>query len=106
MFGLETLLATIHHATAGEGGGGELGSGDEDGDQIAWGAGARNGDIVQKYPQNQSDVGSNGQTLTTNVSMTLCNWQICRQTRVLCGCTTFCTELELGSKLIQSLRLL
>ena len=25
----------------------------------------------------------------TNVSMTLCNWQICHQTHVLCGRTTF-----------------
>ena len=44
---------------------------------------------MHKYPQNQSYVGSNGQTLTTNVSMTLCSWQICHQTHVLCGCTTF-----------------
>ena len=28
-------------------------------------------------------------TLTTNVSMTLCSWQIRHQTHVLCGCTTF-----------------
>ena len=33
--------------------------------------------------------GSSGQTLTTNVSMTLCTWQICHQTHVLCGRTTF-----------------
>ena len=25
----------------------------------------------------------------TNVSITLCSWQICHQTHVLCGCTTF-----------------
>ena len=66
----------------------------------------KKGDIVQKYPQNQSDVGSSGQTLTTNVSMTLCNWQIHHQTHVLCGCTTFGTKLKLGTKLIRSLRLL
>ena len=29
---------------------------------------------------------------TTNVSMTLCNWQSRHQTHVLCGCTTFGTE--------------
>ena len=44
---------------------------------------------MHKYPQNQSYVGSSGQTLTTNVSMTLCSWQICHQTHVLCGRTTF-----------------
>ena len=48
---------------------------------------------------------SNGQTHTTNMSMTLCDWQI-RQTHVLCGCTTFGTEFKLGTKLIRSLRLL
>ena len=46
------------------------------------------------------------QTLTTNVSMTLCNSQIRHQTNVLCGCTTSGTELKLGPKLIQSLCLL
>ena len=44
---------------------------------------------MHRYPQNQSHVGSGGQTLTTNVSMTLCNWQICHQTHVLCSRTTF-----------------
>ena len=44
---------------------------------------------MHKYPQNQSFVGSSGKTLTTNVSMTLCNWQICHQTHVLCGRITF-----------------
>ena len=44
---------------------------------------------MHKYPQNQSCVGSNGQTRPTNVSMTLCNWQIRHQTHVLCGRTTF-----------------
>ena len=48
-------------------------------------------------------------TLTTNVSMTPCNWQIGKlanhQTHVLCGCTTFGTNLKLGTKLIRSLRL-
>ena len=47
---------------------------------------------MHKYPQNQSYAGSSGQTLITNVSMTLCNWQIRHQTHVLCGCTTFGTE--------------
>ena len=63
---------------------------------------------MHKYPQNQSYVGSSGQTLTTNVYMTLCIRQI-RQTHVLCGCTNctkFGTELKLGTKLIRSLRLL
>ena len=46
------------------------------------------------------------QTLTTNVSMTLCDSQIRHQTHVLCGCTTFGTELKLGPKLLRSLRLL
>ena len=58
-------------------------------ERIAWGAGARKGNIMHKYPQTQSCVGSSGQTLTTNVSMTLCNWQICHQTHVLCGRSTF-----------------
>ena len=44
------------------------------------------------YPQNQSSVGSSRQTITTNVSMTPCNWQICHQNHILCGCTTFRTE--------------
>ena len=47
------------------------------------------GNIMHNYPQNQSYVGSSGQTLTTDVSMTLCSWQICHQTHVLCGRTTF-----------------
>ena len=51
---------------------------------------------MHKYPQNHSYVGSSGQTLTTNVSMTLCDWQICHQTHILCGCTTFGADLKLG----------
>ena len=43
-------------------------------------ADARKGKIMHKYPQNQSFVGSSGQTITTNASMTPCDWQICRQT--------------------------
>ena len=62
--------------------------------------------MMHKDTKNHSYVGSNGQTLTTNVSMTLCDSQICHQTHVLCGCTTFGTELKLGPKLIRSLRLL
>ena len=65
----------------------------------------KKGNIMHKYPQNQSYVASIGQTLTTNVSMTLCNWQILHQTNVLCGCTTFGTEVKLGPKLIWSLHL-
>ena len=61
---------------------------------------------MHKDTKNQSYVGSSGQTLTTNVSMSLCASQIRHQTHVLCGCTTFGTELKLGPKLIQSLRLL
>ena len=35
---------------------------------------------MHEYPQNQSYVGSRGQTLTTNVYMILCDWQTCHQT--------------------------
>ena len=59
---------------------------------------------MHKDTKNQSYVGSSGQTLTTNVSMTLCDSQICHQTHVLCGCAMFGTELKLGPKLIRSLR--
>ena len=38
-------------------------------------------------------------------SMTLCDRQI-RETHVLCGCTMFGTELQLGTKSIQSLHVL
>ena len=61
---------------------------------------------MHKDTKNQSYVGSIGQTLTTNVSMTPCDSQIRHETHVLCGCTTFGTELKLGPKLIRSLRLL
>ena len=61
-------------------------------EKIAWRAGARKGNIMHNYPQNQSAVGSSGQTLTTNVSMTLCNWQTRHETHVLCGRTTFGTK--------------
>ena len=37
-------------------------------------------------------------TAFPNVSMTLCNWQICHTTHAQCGCTTFGTELKLGTK--------
>ena len=43
---------------------------------------------------NQSYAGSIGLTLTTNVSMTLCDWQIRHQTHVVCGCTTFGVEVN------------
>ena len=61
---------------------------------------------MHKDTKNQSYVGSSGQPLTTNVSMTLCDSQIRHQTHVLCGCTTFGTELKLGPKLMRSLHLL
>ena len=60
---------------------------------------------AQTYPKSELS-GSSGQTLTTNVSMTLCDSQIRQQTHVLCGCATFGTELKLGPKLLRSLRLL
>ena len=60
---------------------------------------------AQTYPKSELG-GFKWQTLTTNVSMTLCDSQIRHQTHVLCGCTTFGTELQLGPKLIRSLRLL
>ena len=47
---------------------------------------------LDKASHAQSYVDSGGQTLTKNVSMTLCNWQSCHQTHVLCGCTTFGTR--------------
>ena len=50
--------------------------------------------MVHKYPQNQSYVGSIGKTLTTNVSMTLCNWRIRPQTHVLSGRTAFGTDFS------------
>ena len=46
---------------------------------------------MHKYPQNQS---SNGQTITTNVSTTPSNWQICHRNEVLCGGHSFRTELN------------
>ena len=60
---------------------------------------------AQTYPKSELS-GSSGQTLTANVSMTLCDSQTRHQTHVLCGCTTFGTGLKLGPKLIRSLRLL
>ena len=57
---------------------------------------------MHKYPQNQSYVGSSGQTLTMNVSMALCNWQICHQTHVLYGCYIW-NRIKLGPKLIRFL---
>ena len=59
---------------------------------------------MHKDTKNQSYVGLSGQTLTTNVSMTLCDSQIRHKNHVLCGCTTFGTELKLGPKLIRSPR--
>ena len=61
---------------------------------------------MHKDTKNQSYVGSNGQTLTTNVPMNLCHLQIRHQTHVFCGCTTFGPELQFGTKVIRSLRLL
>ena len=48
---------------------------------------------MHKYPQTQGYVGSNGQTLTTDVSMTLGDWHICHQTH----------RIKLDTKLIRSL---
>ena len=59
---------------------------------------------MHKNPQNQSYVGSSGQTLATNVSMTLCNWQICHQTIVLMWLHYIWQRIKLGTKLIRSLR--
>ena len=56
------------------------------------------GDIMHKYPKSQSYEGSSGQTLTTNVSMTLGDWQIC----LLMWSHLY--QIKLGTKLIQSLR--
>ena len=56
---------------------------------------------MHKYPQ-QSYVGSSGQTLTTNVSMVLCSWQICHQTNMW----VHYMGTKLGPKLIWSLRAL
>ena len=53
---------------------------------------------MHKDTKNQSYVGLSGQTLTTNVSMTLCDSQICHETHVLCGCPMFGSELKLGPK--------
>ena len=61
---------------------------------------------MHKHAQSQSYVGSSGQTLTTSVSMILCDSQIRPQTHGFGGCTTFGTELKLGPKLIRFLRLL
>ena len=59
-------------------------------EKIAWCAGAGKENTTHNYPNNQSFVGSSGHpTLTTNVPMALCHWQICHQTHVLCGHTTF-----------------
>ena len=60
---------------------------------------------AQTYPKSEL-CGFKWQTLTANVSMTLCDLQIRHQTHVLCGCTTFGAELKLGPKLIRSLCLL
>ena len=57
---------------------------------------------MHKYPQNQGYVGSSGQTLTRNMSMTLGDWQICHQTHVLCGHTTFVLN-QIRFQIIRSL---
>ena len=53
---------------------------------VSW---CKKGEYKAPISPKQSYVGSSGQTLTTNVSMTPCNWQICHQTHTLCGRTTF-----------------
>ena len=66
----------------------------------------KQGEYNAQDTKNQSYVGSSGQTLTTNVSMTLCGSQICHETHVLCGCTMFGTKSKLGPNLIRSPHLL
>ena len=70
---------------------------------------------MHKYPQNQSCVGPSGQTLTTNVCMTLGDWQnlspltgltglhLCR---INLGTPPPLYKLRQSPKLIRSLRLL
>ena len=60
---------------------------------------------MHKYAQKQSYVGSGGQTLTTNVSMTLCSWQICHQTMSYVAALHLVPNKS-GPKSIRSLRLL
>jgi hypothetical protein len=62
----------------------------------------KKGEYNDKYPQNHSYVGSSGQTLTTNVSMTPCSWQICHQTHVFVAALNL-YRMKLGTKLIRSL---
>ena len=56
---------------------------------------------MHKYTKNQSYVGSNG-PLTTNVSMTLCNWQIRHQPMCYVAALRL-YRIKLGTKLIRSL---
>ena len=49
---------------------------------------------MHKDTKNQSYVGLSGQTLTTNVPMTLCDSQIRHETHVLCGCTMFDSQIN------------
>ena len=65
---------------------------------VSW---CKEGEYNAQYTLNQSYVGSSGQTLTTNVSMTPCDSQSHHQTHVLH--VLYCT---FGTKLIRSLRLL
>ena len=60
---------------------------------------------MHRYPQNQSYVGSSRQTLTTNVSMTLRDWQLWDQTMSYVAALHL-YWIKLGTKLIPSLRLL
>ena len=73
-------------------------------EKIVWGTGARKGYIMHKHPQNQSYVGSSGQTLTTNVPMTQCSWRICDQKPCLMWLHYIWYRIKLGPKLMWSLR--
>ena len=57
--------------------------------------------MMHKYTQNQSYVGSSGQILTTDVSMTLCSWQICHQAQSHVAAIHL-YRIKLGTKLIRS----
>ena len=56
------------------------------------------------FPQNQSYVGSSWQTLTTNVSMTLCSWQILSANKCLMWLHYIWYRIKLGTNLTRFLR--
>ena len=55
---------------------------------------------MHKYPKKQNSVGSSGQTITTNVSMTPCDWQICHQTLTYVAALHL-SRIKLGTKSIR-----